>query len=60
MIPCNLTLELYKNIDEQLYCIYLSDNTGGSGITVMSSTPKIAANKIAEYIADYFEESGEV
>ena len=47
-----LELELY-NEDGRLG-IYLSDDCGGSGITVTGDTPEEVAENIKDYIADYF------
>jgi hypothetical protein len=48
----NLSLELYNENGE--LGIYLSDDCGGSGITVTGNTPEEVADKIKDYIADYF------
>lgn len=53
----NLDVELYRNGD--LFCGYISDNIGGSGIDVKGDTPQQLAEKLAPYIADYFYENEE-
>jgi len=50
-----LDVELYRNGD--LFCAYIGDNNGGSGIEASGATPEEAANNLAPYIADYFYES---
>lgn len=48
----NLSLELYR--DGDLFCIYLGDDCGGSGISVKGATPEEAVKNLAPYIVDYF------
>lgn len=50
-----LSLELYRKGNG--FGIWLSDDTGGSGIEVLGNTPEEAANNIAPYIIDYFYEN---
>lgn len=52
MDEVRLSIDLYK--DGSTCCAYLSDNCGGSGITVEGATPEACANNLALYIADYF------
>jgi hypothetical protein len=52
-----LNVELY--IDKDLFCAYISDNMGGSGIEVSGSTPQELADNLSPYIADYFYENDE-
>ena len=49
-----LSLELYRK--DKLFGVYISDNEGGSGITVEEPSPEEAAKEAAKYIADYFYE----
>ena len=48
----HLSLELYR--DDNGLGIWLSDNVGGSGISVTGTTPDEICVKLAPYICDYF------
>lgn len=48
----NLSIELYK--DGKMFCGYIGDDCGGSGISVRESTAKECADAISRYIRDYF------
>ena len=50
-----LSLELYRT--DNGFGIWLSNNTGFSGIEVEGKTPEETAENIAEYVADYFYKS---
>jgi hypothetical protein len=52
-LSVNLNVEVYVE-EDGIYGIYLSDEMGGSGISVKGDSPEDAANQIAPYIADYF------
>ena len=52
-----LSLELYRK--DELFGVYISDNEGGSGITVEEPSPEEAAKEAAKYIADYFVNNDE-
>ena len=52
-----LSLELYRK--GELFGVYISDNEGGSGITVEKPSPEEAANEAAKYIADYFQKNND-
>lgn len=47
-----LSIELYHKNGE--FGAYLSDNKGGSGITVKGLTPEQVTLNLAQYIEDYF------
>lgn len=51
----NLSVELYH--EDGKFGAYLSDDIGGSGISVTGSTPKEVSERLAEYIQDYFYEA---
>lgn len=52
-----LSLELYRK--DELFGVYISDNEGGSGITVEEPSPEEAAKETAKYIADYFQKNND-
>jgi len=49
-----LDVELYK--EGETFGAYISDNVGGSGISVKGATPEEVASNLSPYLADYFYE----
>lgn len=52
-----LSLELYRK--DELFGVYISDNEGGSGITVEEHSSEEAAKETAKHIADYFQKNND-
>jgi hypothetical protein len=53
----NLSVELSR--ENGHFCAYISDENGGSGISVDEETTSKAAEEIAAYIEDYFYKQDE-
>jgi len=50
----NWTIEFYK--ENGLFCAYISDNKGGSGIEIKIPTQKELADEISLYVQDMDDE----
>jgi len=48
------TIEFYK--EEDLYCAFIGDDNGGSGIGIKRGTQEELANDIAAYVNDLNDE----
>lgn len=49
----NLNIELYT--ENGMFCAYIGDDNGGSGIKVVGDTAEELANNMKEYIVEYFQ-----
>ena len=49
----NLNIERYT--DNGMFCAYIGDVKGGSGIKVVGDTTEELANNMKEYIVEYFQ-----
>jgi len=54
-----ITLSVELSRENGRFCAYISDDNGGSGISVAEETTNKAAEEIAAYIEDYFYEQDE-
>ena len=54
MKEINLTLSLYK--EDDLYCIFMGDDAGSSGISIKEDTLDKTIESLSTYLRDYYEE----
>ena len=50
----NLNIELYK--ENGVFCAWISDDCGGSGIKVEGGSPEEVADKMQSYVVEYFSQ----